>query len=289
MNNSEIAEVLDDVADLLERRGNNAYRVRSYRRAAETVCQADRSVTDILEEDGVEGLQELPNVGERLAGAVRELAETGRLGLHERLRADLSCEDVLGRVPGIGPTLARRIHDKLGIDSLEALEGAAHDGRLAEVRGVGDRKVAGVREALAGMLSRSARRRARRRATGNSTEAKKHPSVALLLDVDATYRRQAAAGKLRKIAPRRFNPEGKAWLPILRTERGGWEFTCLYSNTPQAHKLGKTDDWVVIYYRKDDGGTESQNTVVTAASGSLRGRRVVRGREAECRKHYEKD
>lgn len=60
----------------------------------------------------------------------------------------------------------------------------------------------------------------------------------MLLDVDRAYR--AAAGALAKIAPKRFNPAGEAWLPILHTERGPWRFTALFSNTARAHSLGRT-------------------------------------------------
>src|SRR5215475_13224500 len=74
------------------------------------------------------------------------------------------------------------------------------------------------------------------------------PSVELILEVDAEYRRRAQAEELKKIAPRRFNPEGKAWLPLLHTEHGGWTFTALFSNTAVAHELGMTGNWVVIFY-----------------------------------------
>ena len=107
------------------------------------------------------------------------------------------------------------------------------------------------------------------------------PDVNVLLDVDAEYRRRAADGGLRRITPRRHNPEGRAWLPILHTEReGDWHFTALFSNTARAHELKKTDDWVVIFYEKE--GHEDQCTVVTETHGPLKGRRVVRGREREC-------
>lgn len=105
-----------------------------------------------------------------------------------------------------------------------------------------------------------------------------------ILAVDAEYRRQAAAGNLKTIAPRRFNPEGKSWLPIMHTEKQGWRFTALYSNTARAHDLGKTGDWVVIYCERN--GEEEQCTVVTEQTGPLQGRRVIRGREKECRAHY---
>ena len=98
--------------------------------------------------------------------------------------------------------------------------------------------------------------------------------------MDREYRKRAAAGELAKIAPKRFNPEGTAWLPILHTDRDRWHFTALFSNTARAHELGRTDDWVVIYYY-DDEHREGQNTVVTETRGALKGQRVVRGRESE--------
>jgi putative hydrolase len=109
--------------------------------------------------------------------------------------------------------------------------------------------------------------------------------VALLLEIDEAYRRQAAAGQLRTIAPKRFNPEGEAWLPVLHDQRGEWHFTALYSNTARAHELKRVFDWVVIYFHTDEEA-EGQRTVVTETRGTLVGQRVVRGREAECREHY---
>ena len=111
------------------------------------------------------------------------------------------------------------------------------------------------------------------------------PEVAALLEIDREYRAKAAAGRLPKIAPKRFNPEGKAWLPVLHAHHGGAHFTALYSNTARAHELGRTRDWVVIYFY-DDHHREGQCTVVTETRGALGGKRVVRGREAECEDHY---
>ena len=108
--------------------------------------------------------------------------------------------------------------------------------------------------------------------------------VALLLEMDAEYREKAAAGKLKKIAPKKLNPGGKAWLPLLAAERTGYRFTLMFSNTALAHELGKTNDWVVIYYEKGKG--EGQCTVVSEKKGGLKGKRVVRGREEECLRYY---
>ena len=106
------------------------------------------------------------------------------------------------------------------------------------------------------------------------------PPVGLILELDTEYREKASASTLKKIAPRKLNPEGEAWLPVMNVQRGGWRFTLLYSNTERAHALGKTHDWVVVYF--DDGNGEQKCTVVTEHQGPLAGKRVVRGREEEC-------
>jgi hypothetical protein len=151
------------------------------------------------------------------------------------------------------------------------------------VKGIGPERAEGIRVALAGMLSQSSRRRLRQ-AIQEETSKEERPSVDLLLEIDEEYRRKAERDQLRKIAPKRFNPQGKAWLPVMHAKRQGWSFTALFSNTALAHRSGKTHDWVVIYYEK--GGEQQQGTVVTAERGPLAGKRVIRGRERECRAHY---
>ena len=111
------------------------------------------------------------------------------------------------------------------------------------------------------------------------------PAVNTLLAIDREYRSKLRAGMLPKIAPKRFNPSGEQWLPILHANRGEWHFTALFSNTARAHQLNRTRDWVVIYFYDDDH-SEGQHTIVTETRGPLRDLRVVRGREAECRRFY---
>jgi len=232
-----------------------------------------------LELGGHGRLEEIPGVGRSLSRAIAEIVETGRLGLLERLEAERSPEDAFQRLPGVGPELARRIHEELGITSLEELEVAAHDGRLESVEGIGGKRAQGIRDALAGVLARRGRWRA-----VELDRRPLRPPAGLLLEVDREYRTEARLGHLRRIAPKRFNPGGEAWLPIMEVERDGWRLTALFSNTARAHELGRTHDWVVIYYHRD--GDDGQCTVVTARSGRLRGVRVVRGREPECQRHY---
>jgi hypothetical protein len=102
----------------------------------------------------------------------------------------------------------------------------------------------------------------------------------VLLEIDARYRSLAAEGQLPCVTPRRFNPRQEAWLPVLHDEADGYRLHAMFSNTARAHALGGTDDWVVIFAERD--GVETQHTVVTQQGGAFAGRRVVRGREAEC-------
>lgn len=281
--NQQIAEVLEQIAGLLEKQDANPFRVRAYREGAERVRAADRSLAELVRAGKREQLTDLPDIGEGLAGTISEFVETGRSRQLDRLRGEASPAYLFTKVPGIGVELAERVANQLKIDSLEELEQAAHDGRLGNVGGFGPKRVKAVQTSLAGMLSPAAQRRVRQRTSGEEPPSEQ-PEVGTLLEVDREYRRKAGAGELRTIAPRRFNPENKAWLPILHTERGEWDFTALYSNTKRAHELDKTDDWVVIYYQR--AGKEAQCTVVTETSGLLEGKRVVRGREDECRRYY---
>jgi hypothetical protein len=280
--NEEIAEVLERIADLLEVQEAESHRVRAYRNAARSVrIQPDPIAARVpAAVGGSDDLESLPGIGKSIAASIRELVRRGRLGFLERLEGQVSPADLFTTVPGIGDELAHRIESQLHLETLEDLEAAAADGRLETVPGIGRRRARGVRESLGHMLRFAATRRARGRipdAEGDSSSDR--PPVALLLEVDREYRERAGRDELRKIAPRRFNPEHRAWLPVLHLERAGWSITALFSNTARAHELGRTDDWVVLYFERD--GIEGQCTVVTERSGPAKGLRVVRGREAE--------
>lgn len=276
LSREQIVDRLLEAAELLEAQGADRFRVRAYRKGAETLRALEEEPEDILEQKGLEGLTDLPNIGFRLARAIDEMVATGRWIQLERMRGEVEPEALFQTIPGIGDATARAIQDQLDIDTLEALEIAAHDGRLEKVSGIGPRRAAAIRASLASMLARRRRR---------SDDDHAEPPVDLLLEVDRLYRQKAAEGGLQRIAPRRFNPSGEAWLPIFHLDRDGWVFTALFSNTALAHDLGRTDDWVVIYFGQP-GGPEHQRTVVTETRGPLEGRRVVRGRETECRQHY---
>jgi Holliday junction resolvasome RuvABC DNA-binding subunit len=270
--NQGIADRLREAADLLEQQAANPFRVRAYREAAQTIAGLPEDLALIHEREGIEGLDALSGIGPRIAAAIVQMLRTGRWSQLERLRGSVDAEPLFRGIPGVGAALARRLHETLHVDTLEALEAAAHDGRLAGVPGIGPRRAAALRAGLAGMLGRTRRR---------PREPVEEPPVEMLLDVDREYHDAAAAGRLPRIAPRRFNPAGLAWLPVLHTERDHWQFTVVFSNSARAHELGKTQDWVVVYFHPDRHA-EGQRTVVTETWGRLAGRRVVRGRESEC-------
>jgi putative hydrolase len=273
--NDQIARRLDEVAGLLNEQDASPFRVQAYRRAAATVRHLPTPVSELFEHQGIDGLRKLPGIGDHLATAIRILLVTGRLPILERLRGEADPIELLMSVPGIGQVQAFRLHHDLGIDTLEELEAAANDGRLEEVAGLGPKTVAGIIDSLATRLGR-----VREPAPAAPDEV----PVSELLDVDREYRELAEAGKLRRITPRRFNPAREPWLPVLHTFRGARQYTAMFSNTARAHKLGKTHDWVILYH--DSKGGDRQYTVITGHQGALKGKRIVRGREAECEQLY---
>ncbi len=273
--NPRVAERLDEVGALLAAQQASPFKVRAYHNAAAAVRVLPVSVAALFRDEGLDGLERIPGVGPGIAGAIRELLSTGRLQMLERLQGEADPVRLFATVPGIGAGLAERLHDELGLSTLEELEVAAHDGRLLRLPGFGPKRLKGVVSALAERLGRLHERSASREAP---------PPVEELLDIDREYRDSAELGRLPTIAPRRFNPDHRSWLPVLHTTRGQRHYTALFSNTALAHRLGRTHDWVVIY--GDGDREEHQATVITARVGPLAGRRIVRGREPECAALY---
>ena len=277
LTNRELAEVLDEIARRLRRQAANPFRVAAYRAAAETVREWGEPLADVYRRDQIAGLEKLPGVGKSIARKLGELIRRGRLRSLESLRRKQAADDTLTSLPMIGPLLAERIRTRLGIDSLEEVYAAAYDGRLRRIAGVGRKRVQAIRESLAVRLNREAPAR-------RQIDQADQPPIAVLLEIDRLYRERATTGRLVTVAPRRFNPTGVAWLPILRIERHGHRYTAMYSNSARSHELDHDHDWVVIY--RDTKAAFGIWTVLTSQHGPLRGKRIVRGREAECRAYY---
>ena len=269
--NAWIAGRLRQAAALLTAQGANPFRIAAYRRAADALAGLDEDVRAIFDRGGHAPLDAVPGIGPTIARAIAEMLTTGQWSFLDGLKGAADPATLFRYVPGIGPELAERILATLHVDSLEALEAAAHDGRLAEVPGIGPRRAGMVRSALAELLSRL---RPPPSLPTSESEA------VMLLDVDREYHDKAAEGVLHRLAPKRFKPTGEAWLPVLHTVRGPWHFTALFSNTTLAHRLGRTADWVVIYF-------PAYRPIIDPAWAILKASRIAPSREHEARGHAE--
>jgi DNA polymerase (family 10) len=138
MKNTEIAKVFEDMADLLELKGENKFKIRAYQRAARAIDYLPKEIEIMLEEG--EDLQSIPGVGEAIAKKTIELVNTGKLGAYEELKAGFP-EGItaLLEIPGIGPKTANKLSTDLGIQSVEELEKAIEDGRVAQLFRLGDK------------------------------------------------------------------------------------------------------------------------------------------------------
>ncbi len=138
MKNTSIAKVFQDMADLLELKGENPFKIRAYQRAARAIEHLPKEIEIMLEEG--EDLQTIPGVGEAIAKKSIELVNTGRLRVYEELKSEFP-EGIttLLEIPGIGPKTAKRLSTELGIKSVDELEQAIKDGRVAQLFRLGDK------------------------------------------------------------------------------------------------------------------------------------------------------
>jgi len=148
VHNTDIAAIFGEIADLLEIRGENPFRVRAYRNAARSVGELGRDLKALVD-DG-QDLPKLPGIGADLAAKIREICKTGTCKLLEQLHREMppAISELL-RLPGLGPKRVKLLHDKLKIRTVEELKRAAGAGRIREIAGFGAKTEAGILQALA--------------------------------------------------------------------------------------------------------------------------------------------
>jgi DNA polymerase (family 10) len=133
MTNAQIASIFGEIADLLELKGENPFRVRAYRRAAMNVEGTPKDLSSLGEDE----LTAIPGIGKDLAGKIRQFSETGRIDLHEELKKEIPAGLLaILRVPGVGPKTAKVLYDKRNVKSLEELEALARGKKLAGIPGI---------------------------------------------------------------------------------------------------------------------------------------------------------
>jgi DNA polymerase (family 10) len=146
VDNKQVAQVLAQIADLLEIRGDNAFKVRAYRTAGETIATWPQAVSTL--DDA--GLRTIPGIGKDLTARIKELATTGSSAYHQELLAQFppTILDVL-RLQGVGPKTVAMLYSELNIRSVDDLAAAAKDGRLRTLKGMGAKKEALILKAIA--------------------------------------------------------------------------------------------------------------------------------------------
>ena len=149
MNNDAIARRFYRLAALMEVRGDDPFRWRSYRNAAEAIEVWPTPLKEIAEKEGVAGLQEIPGVGKAIAGKVIDLLTKGTFDAWERLTAETP-ETVLDlmEIPGIGPKTAALLHRQFKVSSLDELKTFVASGGLDKVDGIGPKTAERIKEAL---------------------------------------------------------------------------------------------------------------------------------------------
>lgn len=154
--NSDVSDIFNKVADLLEIEGANPFRVRAYRNAARAVSSLPRTVSDMIESE--EDLTELPGIGEDLAGKIKEVVETGSLAQLQQLESKTPPElSQLMKVAGLGPKRVKAIYENLGVADLKSLKAAAEKGKVRALEGFGKKTEQSILEELEDVEDREAR------------------------------------------------------------------------------------------------------------------------------------
>lgn len=137
MNREQVAEILISIGTLLELKGENPFKVRAYTNAARTLESLEEPLDKLVRE---ERLGNVKGIGDALQKKITELVTTGRLQYYEDLRAEIPPGLLLMlEIPGLGPKKIRALHDRLRIESIEQLEQACKEGRVAELEGFGEK------------------------------------------------------------------------------------------------------------------------------------------------------
>jgi DNA polymerase (family 10) len=148
MSNHEIAAVFEEIADLLEFQGANAFRVRAYRNAARTIAELTESVADVVA-DSNRSLTDIEGIGKDLAEKAATLVQTGSLPMLEDLHREIP-QSVLAilRVPGLGPKRAAQLYHDLKIATLEQLREACESHQIQGLKGFGEKTEAAILQGL---------------------------------------------------------------------------------------------------------------------------------------------
>lgn len=201
LTNGELARIFHEIGDLLEVKGELVFKTVAYHRAADAIGRAPVPVAEAYRAGRP---PRIPGVGEAISDKITELATTGRLGFHERLRAEFPATLVdLLRVPGLGPKTVRLAYGELGIANLDDLRQAAETGRLRTLRGVSARTEELVLEGIDQIASRERRMlldEAETIVNGLIDQLARAPGVLRIVPAGSFRRRRETIGDLDLLA-----------------------------------------------------------------------------------------
>jgi DNA polymerase (family 10) len=186
MNNKQIAKVFEDIADLLELKGENPFKIRAYQKVVRSIEHLPVELEQLVKEDR---LREVPGVGEAISQKITELVTTGRLDYYEKLKAEFpEGISTLLSIPGVGPKTAMLLSTELDIKTIDELEAAIVGGEVARLYRMGDKTAENILHQIQAL-----RRKDQRIPIGEAmpivdeifSHLKRVPGVKLVINTDA--------------------------------------------------------------------------------------------------------
>jgi len=193
VHNSDIARILNDVADLLDIQGENEFRVRAYRNAARNITGVSQNINEMVKNG--EDLTELPGIGKNMAEKIEEIVRTGSLAQLEELEKKIPAELLdLMKIPALGPKRVALLYKELGVKSLEDLKEAAQKGKIKGIKGLGDKTEKTILEEI----ERIQKGKVERRILLSECEQIANPLLDYLKNIEGVDKIEAAGSYRRK-------------------------------------------------------------------------------------------
>src|SRR6478735_12676926 len=212
MDKADIAEALNEIAVLLELRGDNPFKIRAYQNAARTLETLEEDLDKLIAEERLTGVR---GIGKDLAVRIVEMRSTGESGFLTELRESTPPGLIqMLDIPGVGPKKVKAMHEQLGVDTLAALQAACEDGRVAELKGFGAKTAEKI---LVGIKNREAYGKRHLRPIALAVAApiveglRKLPGVTHAESAGSLRRRMETVGDLDFLVA----AEGKAVAPVM--------------------------------------------------------------------------
>ncbi|MDA8101266.1 MAG: DNA polymerase/3'-5' exonuclease PolX [Nitrospiraceae bacterium] len=221
MKNQQIARIFDEIAELLELKGENVFRIRAYRRAAQNMDNLSKDVATLSEKE----LTDLPGIGKDLAGKIAEYLATGRIAKYEELKKDIPVGVLeMLKIPGLGPKKAKQFHDKLKIKSIDDLEKAIAAGTLKGMPGIQEKTVENIKKGIS-LIKRGTDRKPLGRV------------LPLAEDIVRRLKESGSAGKTEVAGSIRRRKETAGDIDILVTAESAEKVMEVFTNMPHVDRV----------------------------------------------------